>query len=66
MEKDVTFYSAGFKLFGTFYLPDKLRTGEKLPTILCCHGLRANRKVILPEFARAFVARIRVRSRVFR
>jgi uncharacterized protein len=54
MEKEATFYSAGFKLFGTFYFPDNLRPGEKLPTVLCCHGLRANRKVILPDFARAF------------
>lgn len=54
MEKEVTFYSAGFKLFGTFYFPDTMRSGEKLPTVLCCHGLRANRKVILPDFARAF------------
>lgn len=54
MEKEVTFYSAGFKLFGTFYFPDTMRLGEKLPTVLCCHGLRANRKVILPDFARAF------------
>jgi pimeloyl-ACP methyl ester carboxylesterase len=54
MEKEVTFYSAGFKLFGTFYFPDTMRPGEKLPTVLCCHGLRANRKVILPDFARAF------------
>jgi fermentation-respiration switch protein FrsA (DUF1100 family) len=54
MEKDVTFYSAGFKLIGTLYFPDNLRSGEKLPTVLCCHGLRANRKVILPDFARAF------------
>ena len=54
MEKEVTFYSAGFKLFGTFYFPDTVRSGEKLPTVLCCHGLRANRKVILPDFARAF------------
>ncbi len=55
MEKEVTFYSAGLKLFGTLYLPDGLRSGEKRPTVLCCHGLRANRKVILPDFARAFV-----------
>jgi len=55
MEKEVTFYSAGFKLFGTFYFPDTMRPGEKLPTVLCCHGLRANRKVILPDFARAFI-----------
>ena len=54
MEKDVTFYSAGFKLIGNLYFPDNLRSGEKLPTVLCCHGLRANRKVILPDFARAF------------
>jgi pimeloyl-ACP methyl ester carboxylesterase len=54
MEKELTFYSAGLKLFGTLYLPDNLRSGDKRPTILCCHGLRANRKVILPEFARAF------------
>ncbi len=55
MEKDVTFYSAGLKLVGTLYTPDSLRAGEKRPTVLCCHGLRANRKVILPDFARAFV-----------
>ena len=36
-------------------MPDDLRAGEKRPTVLCCHGLRANRKVILPDFARAFV-----------
>lgn len=55
MEKDVAFYSAGLKLVGTLYAPDDLRAGEKRPTVLCCHGLRANRKVILPDFARAFV-----------
>jgi hypothetical protein len=54
MEKDMTFYSAGFKLVGTLYTPDTLRPGEKRPTVLFCHGLRANRKVIAPEFARAF------------
>jgi fermentation-respiration switch protein FrsA (DUF1100 family) len=54
MEKELTFYSAGFKLAGTLYLPDDMRAGEKRPTVLCCHGLRANRKVILPDFARAF------------
>lgn len=54
MEKDLTFYSAGLKLVGTLYLPDHLRPGDKCPTVLCCHGLRANRKVILPNFARVF------------
>src|SRR2546422_122557 len=53
MEKELTFYSAGLRLAGTLYLPDDLRAGDKRPTVLCCHGLRANRKVVLPEFARA-------------
>lgn len=55
MEKDITFYSAGLKLVGTLYTPDNLRPGDKRPTVLFCHGLRANRKVIAPDFARAFV-----------
>jgi len=55
MEKDVTFYSAGLKLVGTLYAPDHLQPGDKRPTVLFCHGLRANRKVIAPDFARAFV-----------
>jgi fermentation-respiration switch protein FrsA (DUF1100 family) len=55
MEKDLTFYSAGLKLVGTLYAPDNLRPGAKCPTVLFCHGLRANRKVIAPDFARAFV-----------
>src|SRR5262245_54675949 len=54
MEKELTFYSAGLKLAGTLYLPDDLQPVDERPTVLCCHGLRANRKVILPEFARAF------------
>jgi len=54
MEKELTFYSAGLKLAGTLYLPGNLQPGDERPTVLCCHGLRANRKVILPEFARAF------------
>ncbi len=57
MEKEVAFYSAGLKLAGTLYFPDGLGPGEKRPAVLCCHGLRANRKVILPEFARAFSQR---------
>jgi len=55
MEKELTFYSAGLKLAGTLYTPDTLRTGEKQPAVVLCHGLRCNRKIVLPNFARAFV-----------
>jgi len=54
MEKELTFYSAGLKLAGTLYLPDNLPVGDQCPAVLCCHGLRADRKIILPEFAREF------------
>ncbi|HXG19574.1 MAG TPA: alpha/beta fold hydrolase [Methylomirabilota bacterium] len=54
MEKDLTFYSAGLRLVGTLYTPDNMHSGEKRAAVLFCHGLRANRKVIAPEFARAF------------
>jgi alpha-beta hydrolase superfamily lysophospholipase len=54
VEKDLYFYSDGLKLAGTLYVPDNRGDGEKLAAVLCCLGLRANRKALLPEFARAF------------
>lgn len=52
-EKDLTFHSAGLKLAATLYVPDRA-PGTKLPTVVLVHGLRCNRKVVLPGFARAF------------
>jgi alpha-beta hydrolase superfamily lysophospholipase len=54
VEKELAFYSAGLKLAGTLYVPDGLTEGHRRPAVLCCLGLRANRKALLPEFARAF------------
>ncbi|MEX2281781.1 MAG: alpha/beta fold hydrolase [Gemmatimonadota bacterium] len=54
IEKDLVFHSAGLKLVGTAYLPDNLPAGEKRPAVLCCLGMRADRKAILPAFGRAF------------
>jgi predicted acyl esterase len=51
--RDVTYYSDGFKLAATLYLPEG-RT-QPLPVALLCHGLRADRKVFMPAFAEEFV-----------
>lgn len=55
MEKDLQFYSAGLKLAATFVAPEG-KSGP-LPTVILCHGLRCNRKIVLPSFAKAFAAR---------
>lgn len=55
IEKDLTFYSAGLKLAATLTLPEE-RPGETLPAVVLCHGLRCNRKIVLPAFAKGFAA----------
>ena len=55
-EKDLSFYSAGLKLAATLYTPDAGAAKKSLPAIVLCHGLRCNRKIVLPGFAKAFVA----------
>ena len=56
VERELSFYSAGLKLAATLYAPDTSGADEKLPAIVLCHGLRCNRKIVLPGFAKAFVA----------
>lgn len=57
VEKELTFYSAGLTLAATLYLPDAKPGAAKLPAIVLCHGLRCNRKIILPGFGKAFAER---------
>ena len=56
VEKDLSFYSAGLKLAATLYAPEPTPGGKKLPVVVLCHGLRCNRKIVLPGFAKGFVA----------
>jgi uncharacterized protein len=55
-EKELCFYSAGLKLAATLYAPDSAASSKKVPAIVLCHGLRCNRKIVLPAFAKAFAA----------
>lgn len=54
-ERDLTFYSAGLRLAATLYTPET-SGAKKLPAVVLCHGLRCNRKIVLPGFAKAFAA----------
>jgi len=55
VERELHFYSAGLKLAATFVAPADAK--GPLPTVILCHGLRCNRKIVLPSFAKAFAAR---------
>lgn len=55
IERELSFYSAGLKLAATLYAPDAA-SERPHPTLVLCHGLRCNRKIVLPDFAKAFVA----------
>lgn len=43
MEKEIIFYSDGFKIAGTLNLPDRESEEEKLPVIIMSHGYGAGR-----------------------
>ncbi len=43
MEKEVIFYSEGYRLNGTICFPDKNHEGKKYPAIIMSHGYGANR-----------------------
>ena len=55
-QREVHFYSEGCKLVGDYFLPDDLKPGEKRPGIVLCHGYSGIRPLILPDYAKVFVA----------
>ncbi len=52
----VHFYSEGVKLEGDYFLPDDMKPGERRPGIVLCHGYSGIRNLILPDYAKLFVA----------
>ena len=55
-ENIVHFYSEGARIEGDLFLPEGLAHGERRPGIVLCHGYSGIREVILPDYARKFVA----------
>jgi uncharacterized protein len=54
MKKEVVFYSEGQKIAGDLYLPDDYQEGQKLATVVLCHGFAGIKELILPDYAQAF------------
>jgi alpha-beta hydrolase superfamily lysophospholipase len=54
--EQVRFYSEGARLSGILHLPDDLRSQEKRPGIVLCHGFTGIKELILPHYADAFAA----------
>jgi len=52
----VHFYSEGSKLEGDYFTPSGLQRGERRPGIVLCHGYSGIRNLILPDYAKLFVA----------
>jgi fermentation-respiration switch protein FrsA (DUF1100 family) len=52
----VHFYSEGARLEGDYFLPADLKAGERRPGIVLCHGYSGIRNLILPDYAKLFVA----------
>ncbi|MSR14926.1 MAG: alpha/beta fold hydrolase [Gammaproteobacteria bacterium] len=53
-QRTVTFYSEGSRLTGDIFVPDGMKTDERRPGIVLCHGFTGIRAGILPDYARAF------------
>jgi dipeptidyl aminopeptidase/acylaminoacyl peptidase len=54
-QRVVHYYSEGSKVEADYYLPDGAGNDARLPAIILCHGYSGLRRLILPDFARAFV-----------
>lgn len=52
----VHFYSEGSRLEGDYFVPGGLQRGERRPGIVLCHGYSGIRNLILPDYAKLFVA----------
>jgi dipeptidyl aminopeptidase/acylaminoacyl peptidase len=50
----VHFYSEGSRLEGDYFVPTGLKSGERRPGIVLCHGYSGIRQAILPDYAKLF------------
>ncbi|HSD11061.1 MAG TPA: alpha/beta fold hydrolase [Candidatus Binatia bacterium] len=52
----VHFYSEGSRLEGDYFLPEGIQAGKRHPGIVLCHGYSGIRSLVLPDYAKRFVA----------
>jgi len=56
MRKDITFTSKGLRCSGWLYVPDDLKSGQKVAAIVTNNGLTGVKEAVLPDYAERFVA----------
>ena len=56
MRKDITFTSKGLRCSGWLYVPDDLKSGQKVPAIVMATGFTGVKEDVLPDYAERFVA----------
>ena len=56
MCKDITFTSKGLRCSGWLYVPDDLKSGQKVPAIVMATGFTGVKEDVLPDYAERFVA----------
>jgi dipeptidyl aminopeptidase/acylaminoacyl peptidase len=55
-QRIVNFFSEGTKMEGDLFLPSDLKSNERRPVIVVCHGFTGIRSLILGDYAKAFAA----------
>jgi fermentation-respiration switch protein FrsA (DUF1100 family) len=52
VKQPISFYSEGVRLVGDVYVPDTIKTGERRPGVVLCHGYTGVKDIYLPDNAR--------------
>jgi len=55
-QRTVNFFSEGTKMEGDLFLPSGLKSGERRPVIVLCHGFTGVRSMILGDYAKVFAS----------
>ena len=55
-QRIVNFFSEGTKMEGDLFLPSDLKSAERRPVIVLCHGFTGIRSLILGDYAKVFAA----------
>ncbi|MGA2410647.1 MAG: alpha/beta fold hydrolase [Candidatus Binataceae bacterium] len=55
-QRTVSFFSEGTKMEGDLFLPSDLKSGERRPIVVLCHGFTGVRSMILGDYAKVFAS----------
>ena len=56
-QRTVNFFSEGTKMGGDLFLPSDLKSAERRPAVVLCHGFTGIRSLILGDYAKVLSSR---------